>query len=65
LKSRPKTLEENKIIADGSERLWLGGEEPWNKWWDLALQWNIEDGGEAGFVGEVVFFPSNGFDKFD
>ncbi|GAA6045002.1 hypothetical protein JCM8097_004458, partial [Rhodosporidiobolus ruineniae] len=39
-------------IVDFSKRLWLGGEEGGNRWWDKPLQWVVFANGEAGFVGE-------------
>ncbi|BGP27022.1 hypothetical protein JCM10295v2_005984 [Rhodotorula toruloides] len=44
-----KTSEEN---IDFSWRLWTGGHEAGNRWWDKPLQWMVYRNGEAGFVGE-------------
>ncbi|KAH8927422.1 acyltransferase ChoActase/COT/CPT, partial [Atractiella rhizophila] len=46
------TPEYNKMIEDWSIRLFLGGEEPYNRWWDTPLQWVVEDGGFVGLIGE-------------
>ncbi|KAK4706156.1 hypothetical protein P7C70_g58, partial [Phenoliferia sp. Uapishka_3] len=41
-----------KGMIEFSKRLWTGGDEGGNRWWDKPLQWIVFANGESGFVGE-------------